>query len=117
MAAPTIEQVMNGIEARLATIGGLRVSDITPDQINPPQAIVGVPTIASYHATMGRGRFTIEPTVTILVSAALDRVGQLKLAASANPTGAASVVAAVEADKTLGGDQGCLLDRGGHGVP
>lgn len=103
MAAPTIEEIMLGIEIRLATISGLRTSEIDPDQINPPQAIVGVPEISRYHATMGMGRFEIEPTVTVLVSAALDRVGQLKLAGYANPTGATSVRAAIEGDKTLGG--------------
>lgn len=41
--APTIEQVMLGIEARLDTITGLRTSEYSADQINPPQAIVGVP--------------------------------------------------------------------------
>ncbi|GGK32144.1 hypothetical protein GCM10010124_26170 [Pilimelia terevasa] len=101
--APTILQVMQGIEARLNTITGLRVSDIAPDQINPPAAVVGVPAVPAYHATMGRGRFQLAPTVTVLVSAGLDRVGQHKLAGYANPTGALSVVAAVEADKTLGG--------------
>lgn len=101
--APTIEQVMLGIEARLHTIAGLRATEYAADQINPPHAIVGVPPIPRYHATMARGTFEIEPTVTILVSAAVDRVGQLKLAGYANPTGASSVLAALEADKTLGG--------------
>lgn len=103
MAAPTIEQIMLGIEARLATISGLRTSEIDPDQINPPVAIVGVPEIPRYHGTMGMGRFEIDPTVTVLVSATLDRVGQLQLAGYANPTGATSIRAAIEADKTLGG--------------
>lgn len=94
---------MLGIEARLATIAGLRTSEITPDQISPPQAIVGVPDIPEYRITFGRGRFQIAPTVTILVSAALDRIGQLKLASYANATGASSIPAAIEGDRTLGG--------------
>lgn len=101
--APTIAAVMTGIETRLATIAGLRLTEYTPDQVNPPQAFVGVPPVPNYHQTMGRGRFTLEPTVTVLVSAALDRVGQLALAEYANPTGPKSVVTAVEADKSLGG--------------
>lgn len=99
---PTIADIMRGIEARLETIPGLRVSDVTPDQINPPAAIVGVPPIPAYHATMARGRMTVEPTVTVLVSAAIDRVGQLALAEYANPTGAKSIAAAIEGDRTLG---------------
>lgn len=101
--APTIEAVMAGIEDRLDTIDGLRVSDISADQINPPQAIVGVPPIPQYHASMSRGIFRLEPTVTVFTSAALDRTGQRALAGYANPTGATSVIAAIEGDKTLGG--------------
>lgn len=101
--AATIVQIMQGIEGRLSTIDGLRVAAISPDQINPPQAVVGVPVIDSYHQTMGRGRIHLAPTVTVLVSAGLDRVGQQRLAGYANPTGGQSIVAAVEADKTLGG--------------
>ena len=103
MAAPTIAQILAGVETRLATIDGLRVSDIVPDQINPPAAIVGVPEIPDYHATQRRGYFIVSPTVTVLVSAALDRVGQMKLADYASPAGALSVVSAIEADRTLGG--------------
>lgn len=103
MAAPTIAEIMLGIEARLATIAGLRVSEIVPDAIHPPCAVVGVPPIPSYRIAMARGAYEVAPTVTVLVSAALDRVGQLALAAYANPTGAGSIPAAVEGDRTLGG--------------
>lgn len=102
--APTLEQIMDGIEDRLKTIAGLRVSDVTPDQIVPPCAIVGVPAITEYHATFASGRMRLdELTVTVLVSAAVDRIGQKLLAGYANPTGDTSVKAAIEADKTLGG--------------
>lgn len=102
--APTIEQIMDGLEVRLATISGLRVSDVSPGQINPPCAVIGVPAVTNYHATFGSARMTLDDlSVTVLVSAAYDRAGQKKLAGYANPTGATSVKAAVEADKTLGG--------------
>lgn len=103
---------MLGIETRLATIAGLRTSEIAADQINPPQAIVGVPGIPEYRLTFGRGRFQISPTVTVLVSAALDRTGQLKLASYANATGASSIPAAIEGDRTLGGIvEECVVDN------
>jgi hypothetical protein len=79
------------------------VTEIAPDQITPPQAIIGIPPIESYHATMRRGRMTIEPVVYVLVSAALDRTGQERLAGYADPAGPTSVVSAIYADKTLGG--------------
>lgn len=106
--APSLRDIMSGIETRLSTIDGLRVpADGQPDQINPPAAVVGIPAISDYHATMQRGRMVLAPTVLILVSAAVSRVGQMALAEYANPTGAKSVVTAVEAKtadgKALGG--------------
>lgn len=104
MTATTIAQVMTGIATRLATIDGLRTTadGTAPDQINPPQAIVGVPPIPQYHQSMAMGRFRLEVPVYLLVSAALDRTGQLQLAGFADPAGATSVRAVIEADRTLG---------------
>lgn len=99
----TIGAIMIGVENRLATITGLRVSDVAPEQISPPCAIVGVPPIPQYRLTMNRGSYKIGLTVTVLVSAAVSRVGQQTLAGYANPTGAGSIPAAIEADRTLGG--------------
>lgn len=100
--AATIEEIMLGIETRLATISGLRVTEYVADQINPPQAVVGVPAIPNYRSAMARGSYSITPTVTVLVSAAVDRVGQLQLARYASPTGPSSVPAAIEGDRQLG---------------
>lgn len=94
---------MLGIETRLKTIAGLRVTEFTPDQVTPPAAFVGVPPIPEYRSTFGRGIYTLTPTVTVLTSTALDRVGQLKLAGYANPTGSTSIAVAIEGDRTLGG--------------
>lgn len=101
--ASTIEEMMRALAAALDTIDGLNVSAFTPGQVTVPAAVVAVPAIPRYHATMGRGRIDLTFQVTVLVSAALDEVGQLLLAQYANPTGATSVVTAVETDKTLGG--------------
>lgn len=98
----TIRDVLLGIETRLQTIDGLRVTEYVPGQVNPPQAFPGVPPIERYHQTMGR-RLDIAPTVTVLVSAAVDRVGQLLLADFADLEGPKSVAAAIEADRSLGG--------------
>jgi hypothetical protein len=103
MTIPSLVQVMDGIEARLATIPGLRTSDVSPGAISPPCAIVGVPDIPEYRTTMGRGWWTLAPTVTVLTSPTLDRIGQKLLAGFADVTGASSVAAAIEADRTLGG--------------
>lgn len=111
MAAPTILQIMQGIETNLQTISGLRTAYYVADQINPPQAVVGVPAIENYRMTFGRAKFQIEPQVFILVSATLDSVGQAALAGYANPTGATSIPAAIESDRTLGGIvEDCVVD-------
>lgn len=101
--ASTITAIMDGLETRLATISGLRVSDVSPGQINPPCAIVGVPDIPEYRLTMRNGYANVTFTITVLVSAAVDRIGQKRLAGYADFTGSGSVRTAIEADKTLGG--------------
>lgn len=107
----TIEQIMAGIETRLATISGLRTSDTLAPQISPPWAMVGVPPVENYHATMGSRRFELNPTISVFTSTSWDRTGQLKLAGYANQTGSTSIRAAVEADRTLGGVvEDCVVD-------
>lgn len=101
MTATTIGGLMAGIETALNTIPGLRVAAYIADQINPPQAIVGVPPIPNYRETFGRGVWSLAPTVTVLVSATLDRPGQLALAGYADVSGDHSIPAALEADLTL----------------
>jgi hypothetical protein len=111
MTAPSIPDIMSGIETRLATISGLFVSEIHPAQIVPPIAVVGVPAIPSYHLAMRAGSFEINPTVMVLVSATVDVAGQHQLAAYANPTGSSSVKTAIEGDRTLGGVvDDCLVE-------
>lgn len=105
MSATRIRDIMAGLAARLATIDGLRTTKdgSAPGQINPPEAIVGVPPIEQYHQSMAMGRFKLEMPIHLLVSGALDRIGQLQLADFADAAGPTSVRAAIEGDKTLGG--------------
>lgn len=98
----TLVQIMQGIETRLLTIAGLHTNDISPGQITPPCAIVGVPAVPSYTQTLGPQGWEIFPTVTVLVSAAVTDAGQLALAAYADLSGTNSIPAAIAADKTLG---------------
>lgn len=102
---------MDGLEARLATITGLRTSDVSPEQISPPCAIVGVPDIPEYRITMKNGFAVLTFQVTVLVSSAMNRTGQKALAGYANFTGATSIRTAIEGDKTLGGAvSDCVVD-------
>ncbi len=102
MAAPTVTQVMQGIQTRLGTISGLRTAAVRPDQLNPPFAYVSLPRVV-YHEAFAHGLLTIEPMVTVVFSKVLDRIGQPGLAAYMDPAGGKSIHAAIEADKTLGG--------------
>lgn len=100
--AATIEEIMTGIEARLATISTLRATNYAPDNPLVPCAFPLVPAF-NYRQTMGRGKYTLPFRIVLLVAGQLDRVGQHKLASFANQDGASSIRAALEADKTLGG--------------
>lgn len=100
--AATIEEIMTGLETRLATITGLRTTDYAPDNPQVPAAFPLVPAF-TYRETMGRGTYTLPFRIAVLVSGQLDRIGQHKLAGYVNQTGDASIRAALEADKTLGG--------------
>ncbi len=87
--------VMEGVAGRLETIPGLRVSFYTPDQINPPAAVVGMPEVVDYHTAMGRGLIEMSLGVQVFVTSVDDRTGQIALASYADPTGETSVVSAV----------------------
>src|SRR6266545_3371012 len=103
MAAPTIRAILQAIETQLRTIPGLRVADYAPGQIQPPQALVLTPPIPQYLVGYGDRRPILEVPVTVLVSDALDRVGQLSLADYADPDSPTSIPKAIAANPTLSG--------------
>lgn len=105
-----LPDLMLGIETVLATIQGLRTSDVIPSEISSPEAIVGVPPIPDYIKGLVHGRPELEPTILVLTSATVDRVGQRKLAAFASTIGPQSIPAAFAADRRLGGKvSDCLV--------
>lgn len=113
----TIEQIMQGIETRLDTIAGLRVSDTITPTMSPPFAMVGLPSGIDYHTAMGTnplGALMFE--VWVFTSTAWDRTGQLKLAGYMNQNGSTSIRAAIEGDKTLGGVVDDCFVRGSRRV-
>jgi hypothetical protein len=99
----TLDEVRDGLEARLRTINGLRVTSYVPDNLGGyPAAVIFPPTNADYRDDQGDGSFTVEFVVMLLVPANIDRK-QLDLYALLDRAGPSSVYAAVEADRTLGG--------------
>lgn len=98
----TLVQVRDGLETRLNTITGLRVYDYVPDDLHYPAAVIFPPIAADYTDDLGMGGFTVRFVVMLFVPAAIDRQ-QLDLYALMDRTGASSIFAAVEGDRTLGG--------------
>lgn len=105
MAAPTLVQILNGIQTRCKTIPGLRArTDVfLADQINPPQAVIPIPSIKEYHHSFKRGKMSIGAQIIVITSKAYDRVGQTALSTYMDATGANSIINAIEGDSTLGG--------------
>ena len=98
----TVSQVASGLATRLATISGLRTSAYQPEQLNPPFAF---PTLNSinYHRAMGGGDVVMDWTVNVIVGRYVDRNSFAILDDYLSYSGAKSVRAAIEGDKTLGG--------------
>jgi len=101
----TLAQVRDGLETRLNTIDGLRVVAYVPDDVpGYPAAVIFPPVNADYRMDFGLGSFIVEFTILLLVPSNVDRK-QLDLYDLLDRTGPASVFAAIEADKQLGGLQ------------
>lgn len=99
-----VVDVLKALATQISTVPTLSVSmGVIGGQVKPPQAFIGVPTIPSWRDSMAGGLRTIEPTITLLTSAALDDLGQLKMAEFLDASGPMSIWAAIEADRTLGG--------------
>jgi hypothetical protein len=99
----SISELRAGLAANLATISGLRTAATVPDQINPPIAVV-MPGSITYDISFARmGGDEYEFTVMVIVGRVDERSAQNKLDAYCSGSGASSIKAAIESDKTLGG--------------
>lgn len=107
--AASVGSVATAIATRLGTISGLRTFAFQPDQINPPVAFPVLDSI-SYHDAFGGGDVVMEWTIVLVASRWSDRVSYATLDAYLSYSGATSVRAALETDRTLGGVvQTCVL--------
>lgn len=95
-------QVRDGLKTRLQTITGLRVFDTIPENPQPPAAIVGQLDM-NFDIDNARGLDLATVEVYLLVQRMDVRSGQDKLDAYLAGSGAGSVKAAIEGDRTLGG--------------
>ena len=111
----TISQVATGLQARLATITGLRTFSYQPEQENPP---FGYPQInrVDYHRAYSGGDVVMDWTVHIVVGRWTDRTAHAALDDYLSYSGSKSVRAAIEADPTLGGVCSTLIVRSGADI-
>lgn len=96
-----IEAIQAGLGAAANGVAGLRGYPQLPGAIQPP-VFAPVEFELSYHQTFG-GRGLTELTFTCGVYAPNSDAGRKLLVGYLAETGAGSVPAAIEADKTLGG--------------
>jgi len=108
----TVSQVADGIKVRLATVSGLRTFSYQPEQLNPPVAFPVLESV-EYHRAFGGGDVQMRWQVFVIVGRYLDRVAHSNLDGFLSFSGATSLRAAIEGDRTLGGVVNTLvLDSG-----
>ena len=98
----SLSDLRTGLANRLATISGLRSSAHIPDNPTPPVAVV-MPNRITYDTAFGRGSDEYDFTVMLIVGRVADRASQTNLDAYCASSGSASVKAAIEGDRSLGG--------------
>jgi hypothetical protein len=113
----TITEVKEGLANRLATITGLRAFAYQPDQLNAPIAFSLLENI-SFHRTMRTALTEMTFTVTVIVCKADSRAAQSQVDPYVSATGAYSIKAAIEGDRTLGGKVDDLIvnSAGGYQI-
>jgi hypothetical protein len=99
----SLSDLRTGLAANLAKVSGLRTSATVPDQINPPIAVVAPASITYDIAFARTGGDEYEFVITVIVGRVDERSAQNRLDAYCSGTGASSIKAAVESDRTLGG--------------
>jgi len=97
-----ITTIRQKLAENLATITGLRTSDVLIDNPSPPIALVNLNTI-DYHDDFGNG-IVLNFSVQLIVGRSAERTMQRKLDAYLSPTGAQSVKAGVESNRNLDGN-------------
>ena len=101
-----VQAIRDGLQARLATIAGLRPFDVVPGEVPVPAAIV-VPEdpFIDYLQAMQGGAVVLNFRITLLAGRATDRTAQdlLDQYLSAGTDAEKSVFNALRGDKTLGG--------------
>lgn len=86
-----IGDVMDEIGSRLQIVKSLRVLPYEADSVNPPCALVSLPTNINYLSTYQRGMDQMTIIVTVLVSVVDDRVRRDHIAPYGDGSGSMSI--------------------------
>ena len=101
----SISAIRAGIGANLRTLAGLRVAETIPDSFSPPIAVVSLQSVqynGAFNTKTVQGLTTYNFVVSVIVGKVAERVAQNRLDSYIS-TGTATVKAAIESDRTLGG--------------
>jgi hypothetical protein len=98
----SISDLRTGLANNLKTLSGLRVLETLPDVVNPPVAMIGLTKVA-YNRQNNQSMSEYTFKVTVIVGRVSERTAQNTLDIWVAP-GTGSVKAAVESDRTLGGN-------------
>lgn len=101
--------VRQGLATALDTITGLRCYDYVPDGLAPPAAVVEPLEVTYHDASISTGTNYYRAYILVIVGRMADRASQDKIDGYVANTGASSVRAALEADRTLGGACSSLI--------
>lgn len=95
--------IRTNMQTNILTVSGFRAYDDLPDNPEPPCAVVFPMDPFIQRSTMNKGFMELHYAVTILSSRADAVKGQTTLDSYLATSGANSVWAAIESDKSLGG--------------
>lgn len=101
--AATISAIADGLKVRLATITGVSATASQPAAINNPSLAFPVLQGVTFNGAMGGGLVTSRWVIVVIVGRWDDKRAYTKLDGFLSYSGATSVRAALEGDKTLGG--------------
>lgn len=101
----SVTDLRNGLATRLATISGLHDYARVPKTVNLPAAIVqpAPDSAIMFDAAGARASDDFMFVITLLVTDAVDEIGQAALDPYLAGSGAQSIKTVIEADGTLGG--------------
>lgn len=90
--------VLDELNARLATIDGLRVLTAENNTVHAPAALVTLPEAVNFHSTYGVGTTTIDDLVVmVLIANPGERQAMTQVMPYVNEVGAQSIKACLEA--------------------